>query len=101
MKRKLIKTIRPQPGNERNRLRVEVHDFYDEKGEVIGIGYLICSKNWHGDDWWVNTHYNDLDELMRMLKEAHRVGEERMNQIKRIKRESLGSYGERLSYSKK
>jgi hypothetical protein len=100
MKRKLIKTIRPKPGNNRNRLTVEIHDFY-ENDEVIGVGYLICSKNWHGDRWWVNSHHRDLDELIRMLEEARELGKKRMSQIHRIRgHKSLEDY-EGQSYTKK
>lgn len=97
MKRKLIRTIHPQPGNDRNRLTVEIHDFYEDN-KIVGVGYLICSNNWHGDRWWVNSHFNDLDELIRMLKEARELGKKRMDQIRR---ESFGDYEKNPSYTKK
>lgn len=72
MKRKLLKEI--LPSREANRLKVRVYEVRrDENDEPVGVGYSILSET-NSDDWWVNVHPNEIDELVMMLVEAKKAG---------------------------
>lgn len=80
-KRALVETITPADDNDKNRLSVEVHDVLDYDDKVIGASFTVRSKNWHGDDWWINVHPGDVDELVRMLMDAKLVAQNRRKDL--------------------
>lgn len=80
-RRELIETITPADDNDKNKLSVEVYDVLGAEGTVIGASFTVRSKNWHGDDWWINVHPGDVDELVRMLMDAKLVAQNRRKDL--------------------
>lgn len=74
MRRKLIHTIQPAVGHERNRLRVRVFDVLDHQERSVGVGYAVVAQTREGDEHWVNVHPNEIDQLIEMLASARGVG---------------------------
>ena len=87
MKRKLIHTVVPEDGNPNNRLKVQIFDVENRRGENVGVSFSIVASTKDGSDWWVNVHPRELDPLLDMLQAArstanHRLSEQGLPAVK-------------------
>lgn len=94
VERRLIQEIRPR--NERNRHLVRVHDILDaDTGKFINWNCSIISQKKDDtgkilDEWFINIHPREIDELVSMLLEAKKAGVGRLMELAEEPEEEKG-----------
>jgi len=67
------------PVRTKGRHHVKIYDIFDEEGKYLGVSYTIISEKRDAsgnllDEWFINIHPAEIDDVIGMLAESKRKG---------------------------
>lgn len=67
------------PVRTKGRHHVKIYDIFDEEGKYLGVSYTIISQKHDAngnllDEWFINIHPAEIDDVIGMLAESKRKG---------------------------